>query len=130
MTEPRAETPDDADQTPAPGSPATSPSGGTNPLLPAMRDPAKVAAEDFEEWLGYNAHVRNDAKRFQLLSWQAEYFAAQAVLLKQERVFMLERWREQGLTIDEMGERGGLSYSRIRELLPAHLRSRRPRQPG
>lgn len=84
-----------------------------------------MAGEEFAEWWETHRTMANERKLFENISYEAHYHDTMAKLLWRKRIDLLVAWRHDGLNIDDICERTGLSYTRVRDLLPPELRPRR-----
>lgn len=93
---------------------------------PDRDDPEVAGRKAFRAWWDANARfVDDDAELIALLEWRAKVHLDVARRLYAERLALLIAWRSGGLTLQQIAQRSGLSYARVYELMPKHLRGRR-----
>lgn len=126
---------DEEPESDAPGDPAVgdpdvaqiSPPDPPPVRVPEREDPVAAGERAFLAWWDANAaFVDDDAELFALLEWRAQIHQDIIRRLYYQRSALLIQWRSEGLTLQQIAERSGLSYARVYELMPKHLRGRRP----
>lgn len=96
---------------------------------PDREDPEVAAKAAFLAWWDANAqYVTDDAELIGLLEWRAKVHLEIVRRLYANRLGLLIEWRSGGMTLQQIAARSGLSYARVYELMPKHLRGRRPVQ--
>ncbi len=94
--------------------------------VPDKEDPEVIGGKAFLAWWDANAQwVTDDAELFGLLEWRAQVHQDIIRRLYFQRSALLIQWRSEGLTLQQIADRSGLSYARVYELMPKHLRGRR-----